>query len=263
MDNRQIPERTVTLHADGIRLNARIYIPPSTGHIPSLCICHGLPSGMAREPGDEGYPALARRFAAAGFATLIFDFRGCGESAGNMDIVGWTHDLTAAIDYLQRLEQVDTARLSVMGFSAGAAVAICVAARDNRVASVVSAACPATFGILSQNPDELIEHFRSIGIIRDRSFPPSHSKWFKGFAEVSPITCIKSISPRPVLIIHGADDDLVPVQQARQLHGVAGEPKSLVLIPGAGHRLRTNEETIAAALDWIGRPPGRSTGNCV
>jgi fermentation-respiration switch protein FrsA (DUF1100 family) len=43
----------------------------------------------------------------------------------------------------------------------------------------------------------------------------------------------------------------VPVEHAYRLYEKAGEPKELVIIPDAGHRLRLEEKAITTALDWL------------
>ncbi len=242
---------TVTLRVDDLNLAASLYSPDGRAPHPILCICHGLPSGIPNPADDGGYPALANEFCDAGFATLIFNFRGCGASEGNLDILDWNRDLGAAISFLHSLEFADKTRTIVMGFSAGAAVAVCVAASDKRINAVVSAACPARFSFVPTDPQELIRRFRSIGLIRDPGFPDSPDKWADHFRQVSPIDCIGRLHPRPVLILHGDADDLVPVEQAKQLYGAAQEPKELALIPGAGHRLRTSKAAMDRAMTWL------------
>jgi fermentation-respiration switch protein FrsA (DUF1100 family) len=244
----------ITLTVDNLRLPGKVYFPETTkSQCPALCLCHGIPSGQPASSGDTGYPGLAERFCAAGFITLIFSFRGAGEAQGNLDMLGWTRDLTAAIDYLSGLEEVDRSRLNVLGSSAGAAVSVYVAAKDLRVSSLVTFACPADFGFMTdkKRAKATIDRFRSIGVIRDAGFPPSPDEWTDGFSEVAPIKWISKISPRPLLLIQGNKDDLVPVEHARKLFEKAGEPKKLVIIPGAGHRLRLEEKAIATALDWL------------
>ncbi len=249
-------KRNITLKADNLRLAGEVYFPETTKqNCPALCLCHGIPSGQ-RDPNDRGYPALAERFCAAGFITLIFNFRGTGQSQGNLDILGWTRDLKAAIDFLSSLNRVDKSNLYLLGSSGGAAVSVYVAAHDPRVSSVVTLACPAEFGFLTdvQQTESTIDHFRSIGAIRDAGFPPSIDEWYKGFNTVSPIRWIDKISPRPLLLIHGEEDEVVSIEHAFRLHKQAREPKELVIIPGAGHRLRLEEKAIATALNWLKTP---------
>ena len=249
-------KRNITLKADNLCLTGEIYFPETTKqHCPALCLCHGIPSGQ-RDPNDRGYPALAERFCAAGFITLIFNFRGTGQSQGNLDMMGWTRDLKAAIDYLANLEEVDRSHLHLLGSSGGAAVGVYVAAHDPRMSSVVTLACPAEFDFLTdvQQTESTIDHFRSIGAIRDADFPPSIDEWGEGFNTVSPIRWIDKISPRPLLLIHGEEDEVVSIEHAFRLHEQAREPKELVTIPGAGHRLRLEEKAIATTLNWLKTP---------
>jgi dipeptidyl aminopeptidase/acylaminoacyl peptidase len=244
----------ISLKADGLELIGRLYTPSpkEAKTYPALCLCHGIPAGPP-DPSDAGYPALAERFCAQGFVVLIFNFRGTGASQGNFDILGWCRDLAAAIDYLYQLEEVDKSRLSLMGFSGGAAVSVYVAASDNRVSSIVTCACPAEFSRFRspEGRDAMIEQSRRIGTIKDSNFPPSLEEWAHSFEIVSPINWVHKISPRPILIVHGDSDDLIEPGQALRLYQRAGEPKELFLIQGAGHKLRTNEMAVSTALSWL------------
>jgi len=247
-------KREITLTVDNLRLPGEVYFPePTKGPCPALCLCHGIPSGQPSSSDDRGYPGLAERFCAAGFITLIFNFRGAGEAQGNLDMMGWTRDLKAAIDYLDSLKEVDRSHLSLLGSSGGAAVSVYVAANDPRVSSLVTLACPAEFGFLTdkQRAKATIDHFRSIGVIRDMDFPASVDQWLEGFSTISPLRWIDRVSPHPLLLIHGDKDDLVPVEHAHQLYERAGEPKELAIIPGAGHRLRHEEKAVTTALEWL------------
>ena len=58
------------------------------------------------------------------------------------------------------------------------------------------------------------------------------------------------------MLIHGDRDDLVPVEQAKELYRLAKEPKELIIIPGAGHRLRIEDRAVSAALNWLKRQAG-------
>jgi len=244
---------TVNVQVAGISLFGEIRTPSEGGATPTLCVCHGIPSGQPPDPTDGGYPLLAEKFTRAGFVTLIFNFRGTGQSGGDFDILGWTEDLKAAIDYLWERKNVDRSQVFVMGFSGGAAASAYLAAHDLRVTGLVLCACPAGFRGFDgpDGTDFSIEHFREIGMIRNKDFPTSREQWRNSFREVTPVNCIDRISPRPLLIIHGQADDLIDVSQARRLYEKAGEPKEIAVIEGAGHRLRQNEEAMRVALQWL------------
>lgn len=241
-------EIPISLCVDELDIIGRLYIPERAGEVssPGLIICHGIPA-QVKTVDDQGYPLLARRFCNADFTTFIFNFRGAGLSSGNFDIRGWSRDLRAAIDFVQ--PKVDC--LFLMGFSAGAAVSIHVAAQDRRVAGVVSCASPAHFRVEGLKGLELLEHSRRVNIIKEASFPPSVDDWLAGFSEVKPIKWVDKISPRPLLLIHGDLDDVVPVSHAHSLYRQAKEPKEIKIISGFGHRLRLDETAMKFALDWL------------
>ncbi len=249
-------QERISLQVDDIKLVGRLYWPQTRADktYPALCLCHGIPA-RAPDPSDQGYAALAERFSAEGFMVLIFNFRGAGESEGNFDILGWSRDLEAMLGLLYEQEQVDSSRLSVMGFSGGAAVSVYVAARDQRICSLVTCASPARFSqfVTSEGLDGLIAQLRSIGTIKDSNFPPSFEEWAQGFETITPLNWVQCISPRPLLIIHGDGDDLIHLSQAQMLYDKAGEPKELFMVPGGGHRLRIDETAMTKALDWLKR----------
>jgi len=247
-----MPTTDFTLEVDGLKILARLYLPPGDMPYPTVCVCHGIPAGIP-DPSDRGYGLLAEQICHHGFAVLLFNFRGTGASGGNLDILGWTRDLKVAIDYLCALPEVDKSRLGLLGFSGGAAVSIYVASQDRRVSSVVTCACPAEFNLFTKTdePQSLIDHYRSIGVIRDAKFPPSAEEWLNGFKLVSPINYVAGISPRPLLLVHGSRDETVSVGDAYRLCERAGEPKKLVIVDGAGHRLRRDNKAMAVVLDWL------------
>jgi alpha/beta superfamily hydrolase len=242
----------VRLEVDGLELAGELHVPSGHKVHPALCICHGIPTAPP-DPTDKGYALLAQRFCQAGFITLIFNFRGTGKSEGNLDILGWTRDLHGALDFLCGLEATDKARICLLGFSGGAAVSVYTAARDPRASTVVTCACPADFRSLRQGerPVEAIQRFRQIGAIREEDFPPSIEEWERGFETVAPIHWVDKISPRPLLLVHGDADELIPLEHARRLYQKAKEPKELKIIPGARHKMRLDKATMDFVLDWL------------
>ena len=242
----------VSLTVDGLRLAGQLHIPSGGAVHPALCICHGIPAGLPN-PTDAGYALLAERFCRAGFLTLIFNFRGTGASEGNLDMLGWSRDLNSAIGFLHSLEQVDRKRLCLLGFSGGAAVSVYTTARDPRVSLLATCACPADFRFLAQRetPAETIERFRQIGAIRETGFPPLIQEWTRGFETITPVNWIDGVAPRPLLLVHGDADDVVPLDHAYMLYRKAREPRELKVMPGAGHRLRVEEAAMAFVLDWL------------
>jgi len=252
MGLRKMDVEEIRLKADGLELRGELHIPSRGKVHPALCICHGIPAAPP-DPTDRGYALLAERFCHAGFATLIFNFRGTGKSEGNLDVLAWTRDLQAALGFLYSLKEVDRKHFCLLGFSGGAAVSVYTAAHDPRVSLVATCACPADFHSLHQTetPVEAIQRFRQIGAIREKDFPPSVEEWRKGFETITPIDWVDRISPRPLLLVHGDADELIPLEHARRLYQKAKEPKELKIIPGAMHRMRLDEAAMDFVLDWL------------
>jgi fermentation-respiration switch protein FrsA (DUF1100 family) len=250
----EIKREKISFGVKGLTIRGELFTPelPEKPSLPALILCHGIPRGFS-ELQDPGYPGLAERICPAGFMVMFFNFRGTGESEGNFDILGWAEDLKAAVDYLWQHPWINRKRLSVMGFSGGAAVAIYVTAHDQRISSLISCASPASFDLLGKDgvAADFLSEFRRIGIIRDREFPPSLAQWKRNFQEIAPRKWVASISPRPILIIHGSRDSVIDVGDAHLLYQLAREPKEIRIIEGAEHRLRIDNRVIEHALKWL------------
>ena len=232
-----VSRQDLRLDGDGVPLSATLFVPAGDGPHPGLVVCHGMPAGPRPEPDapspqDDGldYPGLAEWCALEGFATLIFNFRGTGDSGGNFHPMGWAHDLDALISWMLSRPEVDPARLTLLGSSMGAAVAVYAAAHRTEVAGLVSFAGPAETRTRSR-PAEDVERMRAMGIIRDPEFPLSLEEWANEGVELSPARWVSMVAPRPLLILHGDADDVVPPDNAHLLYERAGEGRSCECCP--------------------------------
>ncbi len=249
-------ERELVLDSGGVTLRGMVILPSSRKGWPLAVLCHGIPSGSAPTPGDPGYEALARRCAEGGAAACYFNFRGTGLSGGDFSLGGWVADLETLLDMAQEAQGAfagcDPRRIVLMGFSGGGAVSIICAASRVGLAGVVTLSSPAAFTrlITREGMGDFIAHARSIGIIRDPSFPPSQEAYFEEMLSHNPVDFVGRVAPAPLLIVHGDGDDTVPVEEARLLYGAAAEPKELYIARGGGHKLRLNPEAMDKAVAW-------------
>ncbi len=257
--------KEIQLKLDGVMLKGWLYEAPekvsSSVELkkPMLILCHGIPRGEtspeeeARREEDEGYPGLARRCAEEGFTTFHFNFRGTGASQGNFDLKGWVRDLAAFLDYWKSVDGKAQDGFYLWGFSAGAAVVSCVAEEEEMVKGVALAACPAEFHSLFPREElpQIIDRFRNVGLFRDPNFPPLPEKWLENLLSVNPLQKVDRIAPRPLLIVHGTEDELIPTYHANRLYEEAGHPKTLQMMAGAGHQLRKHVETVDFCLEWF------------
>jgi fermentation-respiration switch protein FrsA (DUF1100 family) len=62
---------------------------------------------------------------------------------------------------------------------------------------------------------------------------------------------VAEIAPRPLLLLHSQQDNVVPVNHARRLFSQSGEPKQIIIIEGSEHRLRRNEMAMDKVINWL------------
>jgi putative redox protein len=102
------------------------------------------------------------------------------------------------------------------------------------------------------NAERLVEHARSLGMIRSENFPENFEAWREDFKKYRPLDVVGDIPPRPLLLVHGADDERVPVQDARDLAAATAGGADLRIMHGASHRLRHDPRIVAILLGWLG-----------
>jgi alpha-beta hydrolase superfamily lysophospholipase len=108
----------------------------SDSESPMVVIAHGL-SGTRR----DRLGTFAERFAAEGFAALVFDHRGFGDSAGEPDLfhpARQLEDWRAAIGFARSLPGTDASRVVTFGSSMGGGNALAAAAEDPDIAAAIS-----------------------------------------------------------------------------------------------------------------------------
>ncbi len=224
-----LPMQAVTIVAeDGVRLRGWMSPQPEA---PATVICvHGWGTNHTE------MEWRAARLHRAGYSVLLFDFRACGESAGDLSSAGvWeTRDLRAAVELVANQESFGGAPIVILADSMGAAVSIVVAAGDQRIRGIFSDAAYAS-----------LESATAWGFTTFTGLPPWPFKTGVRWAverltgarmrDLPVIESIAGVSPRPVVIAHGADDPLVSPHDGRALYARANEPKELWLVPGAGH----------------------------
>ena len=97
---------------------------------------------------------------------------------------------------------------------------------------------------------------RATGLIRSRSYPPDPGAWARELRQLRPARLVSKVPPRPLLIVAGANDDVVPMTDARELADAADASAELRVIAGAGHMLLHDPRAIALLLGWFYRHLG-------
>lgn len=183
------------------------YVPAPAGaaDVVTVLVCHGNGGNMGHRID------LVKFLHDAGMASLVFDYRGYGESTGKPTEEGTYADARAAWTHLVRERGVSTNRIVVFGESLGGAVAI-------RLAEEVKPG-----GLVVEST------FVSARAMARRMFPilPTFLCQFD-YGSVDRIGCVGC----PVLIAHGKRDTMIPYDDGRKLFGAAAEPKRFVELRG-------------------------------
>jgi putative redox protein len=243
-----------TVESDGLELAAHLCVPtrvPRSG-TNALVICHGFPSpSNGRLDAAQSYYDLAERISEQlGWIVLAVTYRGCGRSEGDFSLSGWLTDtLSAAADLEAR---VDVTRVWLAGFGTGGAMAISAAAVDSRIAGVAAIGPPADFDDWKSDPEGLLRYARRVGAIKTAGFPPDEKAWRDELAAMRAVEAAERMAERPLLVLHGAADEVVPSFDARVIADAHGSA-DLRIIEGGGHRLRFDPRAIAVLMGWLDR----------
>jgi len=247
-------EEEFSFEADGNLLHGASYAPasiPSRG-TSAVLVLHGFPSpAVGAMHAATAYMSMARRIAEAhSCIAMSFSFRGCGSSEGSFSVDGWRSDTEAAIALLNARQDVND--VLVVGFGTGAALAISAAAGIPDVRAVAALGPPADFSDWAADPEQLLAHSRQLGLIADEQFPADFQAWAAEIRSSAAADHAGQVSPRPLLVVHGAEDEIVPVFDARVIADAHGSAELRVLA-GAGHGLRFDPRAVAVLLGWLDR----------
>lgn len=238
----------MTFERDGKKIYGELYLPAGEGPFPTVIMAHGFGGQCAH---NRPY---AEVFAQNGIAAYIFDFIGGGNdiqsdgSTTEMSVLTEAADMTVVLEGLAAMEQVDSKNIFLAGQSQGGFVASYVAGtQPERVRGLV-AIFPA---YVLQNDArkrmegrELPETEEIMGLLLGRIYAEDALSF--------DIYEVIENYPGPVLLIHGTDDQLVPIDYSRR--AVEAFPSAeLVEIEGAGHGFSgaDEERAIRLSLDFV------------
>jgi uncharacterized protein len=206
---------------DGVRLHGW-FLPSQVPSRGTILFLHGNAENVSTHIGSVAW------LPAKGFNIFLIDYRGYGLSEGMPTLDGLHRDVAAAIGTVFALDGVDANRVALFGQSLGGSIAITTLARSpykRRIAALIVEG--AFSGYRSIAREALARTWLTWPLQGPLSFAVDD--------EYQPIEAITRISPVPVLIVQGEEDPVVPVSHAEALYTAAREPKSLWLVPRAGH----------------------------
>ena len=245
---------------DGLAIEAFITLPPKVwlgGRDAKNLACVVLPHGGPQARDDIGFDWMAQALASRGYLVLQANFRGSdgyGKAFVEAGYGEWGRkmqtDLSDGIRALVAQDLVDPQRVAIAGASYGGFAALAGATLDTGVYTCAAAVAPvsdlATFvdwvrTEAGGDPD-------SPSVLYWKRFMGDKSGW----AAASPAQQAAKVTI-PVLLIHGKDDDTVPIDQSYRMRDAlqkAGKPVELVLLKDEDHYL-SKEPTRIQTLDAL------------
>ena len=213
---------------DGLELSG--WFVAASGSSPRVTVL--VFNGNAGNRAHRGPLAAALR--RHGLQVLLFDYRGYGGNPGAPTENGLAADSRAARAYLAGRPDVDASHLVYFGESLGTAVAVDLAIEHPPVALIL------------RSP------FTSMGDVGQHHYPflPVRLLLRDRFAAIDQIGRIRV----PLLVIAGAHDRIVPIENSRRLYDAAVAPKTLLVLPEADHNdyeLLAGDEMIRAIVGFL------------
>ena len=193
--------------SDGLRLHAW-YVPGTTDI--TLLWFHGNGGNISHRVDD-----LAMFHHRLGANLMIIDYRDYGRSEGRPSEQGTYRDARAALLYVQGRPGVSPDRIVYFGRSLGTAVAVELAVAHPPLALI------------------LVSPFASLADMARIAFPRLPAHWLVR-NKYNSLTRLKKVHC-PLLILHGDQDETVPISQGEKLFGAANPPKRFQVLSGAGH----------------------------
>lgn len=185
---------------------------------------------------------------AYGYEVYIFDYRGYGNSEGEADLEGVLEDIDSAVTYVTDKVGEDN-QIVVMGQSIGASMGIYALSACQRKARINAYFSVAAFSDYRQvTRDFLSKHWSTWVFQWPLSFTINN--------DYRPLDYIAELSPIPIYLLHGDQDEIVSVDHARKLYQAARQPKSLFILNGRHNNIfdiAENRKIMVNLLDGLGK----------
>jgi dipeptidyl aminopeptidase/acylaminoacyl peptidase len=273
--------------SDGLKLSGILELPDGLKEgeqRPAFLVLHGFGSNKD----SATMKTSAELFRSLGYVVLRFDMRGCGDSEGQRGRVicrEQVEDTKSAVTFLGNRAQVDAKRIAVFGHSFGAAVAVYAAGVDARIAACISSGgwgngekkfrkqhespeAWSRFSAMLKTGREKLKRGESMMVPRFDIVPirpELRGNLAPGSILEFPFEVVESmysfmanevvghIAPRPLLLLHPADDTVTPTEQSIDLFLHARQPADLHLVAGVDHFLFSEGNTLVLNLvrDWL------------
>jgi len=252
-------EFPIVFGSHGLRLKGKIILPrraSANEPVPGAVLCHGFGAAYrVMEP-------AARTMAAEGVASIVFDFRGHGDSEGAID-GKMAEDVVDAWNVLCQLPEVDSRRMGIAGHSLGAMSSIIAADKVDKPRALVALACPPEIGgqlpiggeknvgrwgrelkVIVEYPKHgafpwlkgiaalLCRIWMYLGCFKVRV---DWQKFIEAFPQMKMSAVLEKLEACSKLFVFCEGDKVTPYRKYAFVYKAACEPKELILAKGGFH----------------------------
>jgi alpha/beta superfamily hydrolase len=230
------PDKLVLNNYEGKKLSSLLFTPSS--EVQGVVIAaHGF---RGAKENSNRICSLAAKLVPLGLVVLAFDFAGSGESEGDfadLTLTGQSRDLQAVMDWV---EAQGWSPIILLGRSFGGSTVLIRAAQDERARGIILWSTPVflqeTFSTTMAEEYHQLEMGKPVIIRDDWGEFRLNPSFVSDINRQDMDQHLKSVSGRPVLIIHGTADEIVKPRNAEYIYNKVGSRAELHLIEGSDHR---------------------------
>ncbi|MFQ5420823.1 MAG: alpha/beta hydrolase family protein [Anaerolineae bacterium] len=234
------PAERLEIPFEETSLPAYLRLPAGSGPHPCVILVCGLDSVKEQESHWE------EELLARGMATLSFDGPGQGEMWHRMKMrTDFEVAVVALVDYMLTRDDIDAGHIGLLGHSMGGHFGARAAAREQRLAAAVLLA-----GFFELRPWEEMSVFMRAGL--QHIFGAVSEAEARDLARRLTLEGVAADIRCPLLIIHGAKDTLLSLEEAQRLEAATTCPSELLVFPEGNHSCNNIVYKVhPAAADWL------------
>ena len=218
-------ERVVIKYNNGLAINGW-YVPPKDKDI-SIILYHGTALSIAYEYWKDKIFALADE----GYGVLLAQYRGYGGNPGKPSEQGFYEDSRSYMNWLINNKNKNSQDIVIYGESMGTGAAIKMASEYDVKGVILEGAYSSMVELAQEKYWMFPVHFMMIDQFRS-------------------IDIINGVS-EPVFFIHGENDEIIPIEDARALYETYKGPKKFVVRPNATHGKTFSKEIVFEFLNSL------------
>lgn len=228
-------ESFITISED-LKIKGVLHFPEHAA-APCVICSHGLFSSKE----SAKFIAIAEFLALEGFVAIRYDHRGCGESEGKIEdttVSGRLKDLESIARFARRHPRIN-GTIGLLGSSMGGYISLLSAARDHSFKALSVWATPFELRGKKKN-------------FKKDVYPLLKDSFYEDLNRYNLVDVLGKIIN--CLVLHGQNDELVPVWNGRKIHENLAEPKRLEVFQGGDHRFideQNRKQAIQLSVEWL------------